>query len=294
MAQVLHNPKCAAQHIGTWMVESTWFGEAVASIKAGIWDIRAASPIIPSTAESSSDYFEITSDGIAIVSLQGPLMKPWSKYGGTSTLFARSMIRDAVKNPQVRGIMMHIDSPGGTVSGTHDLALEVQRASAQKPVYAHIDDLGASAAYWIASQASRITANATALVGSIGTYSVVHDFSKQAELTGIEVIVVSTGDFKGAGVPGTKITDDQIAEIQNRVNDLNEFFIKGVSNGRDMDRADLEKLADGRVFIAKTARANGLIDRVTDFTSSYNDIVVDLNRMDKQRRVSSDVRGSRV
>jgi len=290
----LHNPKCAAQHIDTWMVEPEWFANALSTIKAGLWPIRAAAPIIPDTSETIDEYFEVTRDGIAIVSLKGPLMKPWSKYGGTSTVFARKMIRDSVSAGNVSGIMLHIDSPGGTVSGTHDLALEIQRAAKAKPVFAHIDDLGASAAYWVASQAQKVTANATALVGSIGTYSVVHDMSGQADMLGIKVHVISTGAFKGAGIPGTEITEDQLAEMQARVDDLNEFFLRGVSNGRDMDREELNKIADGRVFIASKARSFGLVDKVTHFSKAYDDFAAFIKRADRQRKVSADVRGSRV
>ena len=293
---MLHNPTCAAQHIDMWMIKSDWLADALSTIKAGLWKMRNQDsiPVVKDMSESGSDFFEITKDGIAILSLHGPLMKPWSKYGGTSTVFVRQKLRQISGDPSVRGIMLHIDSPGGTVSGTHDLAEEVQRASTKKPVFAHIDDLGASAAYWVASQASRVTANATALVGSIGTYSVVYDQSKQAELMGIKVHVISTGDFKGAGITGSEITEDMLLEMQARVNDLNSFFLKGVMNGRNMAKEDLDKVADGRVFIANEARSQNLIDKVTSFDKAYEDALAQVNRIEKQRSVNSQVRGSKV
>src|SRR5581483_9650939 len=109
---------------------------------------------------------------------QGMLMKGQSSMGGTSTVMARRDIRQAVADQDVAGILLAIDSPGGTVAGTDDLAAEVRQARTSKPVWAAIDDLGASAAYWVASQTQRVTVNSpTALVGSIGTLQVIRDLS---------------------------------------------------------------------------------------------------------------------
>jgi len=162
-----------------------------------------------------------------------------------------------------------IDSPGGTVAGTRDLADEVARAAKQKPVVAYIEDLGASAAYWIASQANKIYANPTAIVGSIGTYGVICDFSAQAAMIGVKVHVLRAGQFKGAGEPGTEITPEQLAEWQRIVDQLNEHFVRGVAAGRKgLSLAAVRELADGRAHVGEAAVTLGLVDGVQSFDAT--------------------------
>lgn len=203
------------------------------------------------------------SGDIALVQLSGSLMKSvGSMTAGTSTIAARRQIRQAAQNEDVAGILLVIDSPGGTVSGTQELADDVAAAALKKPVYVQIEDLGASAAYWVASQGTQIAANRTGQVGSIGTFMVVNDLSALAAKEGVKVHVIRAGDFKGAGVPGTEVTGAQLTEWQRTVTALNEHFLAGVARGRKMSPDAVRQLADGRVHIAEEARAKGLIDAV--------------------------------
>lgn len=202
-------------------------------------------------------------DGIAVISLSGAMMKQSSSLSqSTSTVFARRQIRQAAADPDVRGILLRIDSPGGTVSGTGDLAADVAAAATKKKVVGYVEDLCASAAYWVASQCTRVMANATALVGSIGIYGVLQDWSGYAAKEGIKVHVVRAGEFKGTGVEGTEITQKQLADYQRIIDDLNEHFVRGVAAGRKMSLATVRELADGRIHVAAEAQAKGLIDAV--------------------------------
>lgn len=200
---------------------------------------------------------------IALIRLTGLLMKSRSSAGGTSSIEARRQIRMAAADPNVSGILLAIDSPGGTVSGTDDLAADVKAAKRMKPVYAHIDDLGASAAYWIASQADKVTANSpTALVGSIGTLQVVQDISAAADKAGVRTLVFATGALKGMGTPGTTITDEQAQHIQGLVNSVQEQFDAAVRNGRGLSAKQLADVKHGGVMTATDAKQAGLIDAI--------------------------------
>lgn len=209
---------------------------------------------------------------IAIVSITGTLMKSvGSMSAGTSTVAARRAIRKALADPDITGILLGIDSPGGTVSGTADLAAEVAAAAKQKPTWAFIEDLGASAAYWVASQASRVYANnETALVGSIGTLVVVYDYSGAAAKEGIKALVFGTGPLKGAGTPGSVVTDEQQAYFRNLVNDSQQSFDAAVSAGRRLSAAKLADARTGGVFSAREALAKGLIDGVQSLDSTLS------------------------
>ncbi len=217
-----------------------------------------------------ADYTR-TVDGIAIVGIAGVLMKHQASMSrNTSTVMLRRSIRLAANDAQVRGIMLSIDSPGGTVSGTSDLAEEIAAAAKMKTTHAYIEDLGASAAYWVASQASHLSAGPTALVGSIGTFAVVEDFSKFAEEKGIKVHVVRAGDFKGAGIPGTEVTDEQLAEMQRVIDGLNAHFLDGVASGRGLSRSTVQALNDGRIHLADAATDLKLIDAVESFGDAFD------------------------
>ena len=143
-----------------------------------------------------------------------------------------------------------------------------------------IEDLGASAAYKAASQAGRLSANEPAFIGSIGVYQVVEDTSEMAEKMGVKVHVISTGEFKGAGVPGAPVTDAVLQDVQNEVDALNELFMKAVAKGRHMDIRTVRKLADGRVHIAAKAQSLGLIDAV----ESFDDALAGLTKLVAPRR----------
>lgn len=236
---------------------------------------EAASPE-PKAISTFGDY-ELTADGVAIIELTGPLMKFASSLsGGTSTVAARRNLRLAIADERVKAIALRIDSPGGTVSGTKDLADDVASAAAKKPLMAYIEDLGASAAYWIASQAETIACNPTAMVGSIGTYAVLADSSAQAKKKGLVMHVVRAGDFKGMGVPGTPVTDEQLAEMQRLVDDLNSHFLQAVAAGRNLPAKTVAGLADGRVHVGVRARELGLVDVVQSFDEALASLTYEL------------------
>lgn len=210
---------------------------------------------------------------IAIVRLAGVLMKSQTSMGGTSTIQARRDIRQAAADPDVSAILLAIDSPGGTVAGTDDLATEVRNARKQKTVWAHVDDLCASAAYWVASQAERITVNSpTALVGSIGTMQVVRDSSEADKMAGIRTLLFATGPLKGAGTPGVPVTDDQTAYFQDTISKSQEIFDAAVRSGRKLSAKELENVRSGAVFIAGDAQDRKLVDAIQPLAKTLSEL----------------------
>lgn len=251
------------EYFGIWAMYEDRFRSILAGVNQGdlVAHVRASKEAQSSDAESRfGGHFERTSGGVAIVQLHGTLMKMESSFGGTSTVAARRAIRAADADDDVKAILLHVDSPGGTVAGTMDLAKEVARTS--KPIHAVIEDCGCSAAYWIASQADKVFTNETAIVGSIGTFAVLVDSSKAAETEGFEVHVISTGKFKGMATPGTAISAEQLAKMQELVDGLNQFFLEGVAAGRKLALGVVKNLADGSVYVGAAAAELGLTDGV--------------------------------
>ena len=208
-------------------------------------------------------------NGIATIKISGVLLKTvpdWLRYWGVEATGydeITGQLKAALKSEEVTGIHLQVSSPGGEVDGLADTADMIFAARSEKPVTATIEDLGASAAYWLSSQAESIGAGRTAEVGSIGVYTVYADMSKRAEEMGIKVIVIKSGEHKGMGVPGAKITDAQIEAVQELVDQIADSFISAVAAGRGKKKGEVRGWASGRLWIAKTALDMGLIDTVT-------------------------------
>jgi signal peptide peptidase SppA len=209
-------------------------------------------------------------DGIALIDITGALTKHVASFGGgTSTVLVRRLLSLVRTMPEVRGVLLRIDSPGGSVSGTRELSLDVARLAKDMPVWAFCEDLTCSAAYWIASQANKIYASPTSLVGSIGTYTVVVDSSEAAKSEGFSVHVIKSGPFKGVGTPGTELTDEHLFDIQKTVDSFNRFFLDAVETGRGLSGDRLAAVSDGRSFLAEQARELGLVDEVRDLEECF-------------------------
>lgn len=258
------------EYIGAWAIETR--------AAAALWDaaqrvdltahVQEPAPVLRSQIEKVSANGQI----VAVIRVAGVLMKQVSSMSaGSSTVQLRRDIRQAAADPDVSAILLAIDSPGGTVAGTDDLAADVLAARQRKPVWAHIDDLGASAAYWIASQAERVTANSTtALVGSIGTIATVYDLSGMAEQQGIKALVFSTGPLKGAGVEGTAITPEQAVYFQGLVDSAQKSFDSAVKKGRGLSAKQLEDVRSGAVFAAEDGLARKLIDGIQSIDATLD------------------------
>jgi signal peptide peptidase SppA len=263
------------QYFGPWAMQDEIFTGLVDRVSR--MDIRAHVQEQQAAAgqRDGRDSYEVLDGGVAVIEIIGSMMKYGSSFSrGAATSRIRRAVRSAAADEAVKAIVMLIDSPGGMVAGNKDLADDVARAAAKKPVHAYIEDMGASAAYWIASQCTRIHANATAQVGSIGTYGVIYDYSGMAAREGVKAIVIRAGEFKGAGTPGTEITEAQRAEFQRTVDALNAHFLDAVSRGRKMPMERVKELADGRAHVGEEARTLGLIDEVCTFDDMLAQIKV--------------------
>lgn len=214
-------------------------------------------------------------DGIAVIRIDGPMMKAVpSMEEGTSTILLRRQVREARRDPAVRGALLVMDTPGGTVKGNEDLVNEVSVFAAEKPLYAFIEDLTASAGVSVASQATKRFANReTAVYGSMGTYAVLLDLSGRAEQLGIKVHVVRAGAFKGMAEPGTEIKEEQLVEVQRIVNAFNESYLGLIAKGLGQPVEIIRSLADGRAILAADAVAAGLIDGVQSYEQTYGQLI---------------------
>lgn len=216
-----------------------------------------------SLARSRSEI-RVLSGGIALIDLAGSVMKYSSSFSNsTSTVNLRQLIRKADAADEVSQILLRVDSPGGTVSGVAEVFADLKAAT--KPTTVFVEDLAASAGYWIAAGADRIFANSMARVGSIGVFTVIADSSKAAEELGFKVHLVTTGEFKGAFSDGVPVTDSQVAYLQTLINQTFDVFLGAVAEGRGIPLAQVKALANGKVWSAQESVDLKLIDGVKTF-----------------------------
>lgn len=220
---------------------------------------------------------------VAVIPLSGLIMKR-ETYFGSGSDETRVALAAANADPTISSIVLHVNSPGGSVSGLDRLATAVRDSA--KPVTAVVDGMAASAAYWVASQAGSVVAGRGDLVGSIGVRTILHDMSAAFEKAGVRVINVDTGEHKSAGEPGTVVTDAQVAEFQRVVDQHYGMFIDAVASGRGLDLSRARELGDGRVWTGAEAVGLGLVDRI----GSVEQVIAEL----RQVSVSTQSRRARL
>jgi len=170
-------------------------------------------------------------------------------------------IRAAAADPAIEEILLRIDSPGGMVTGTPELAAAVAAADRIKPVLAHTSGMMDSAAYWIASQARAICCTPSADVGCIGVYQLYYDHSAYLATMGIKASIFKSGDLKAAGHPDIPMTEAQAAHVQAEIDAIGVQFRAAVTARRDIDEDSMR----GQSFLGTEALARGLVDDLSTF-----------------------------
>jgi signal peptide peptidase SppA len=205
----------------------------------------------------------IAEDGTGVIPIAGVIGKglsPLEKMTGAVDVNAiAEAIDEFSANPQVTRIAFQVASPGGTVTGVEELANKVRNIS--KPTMAYTDSEMASAAYWIASAADKVVASPSSTVGSIGVYMTIADMTEMAKAQGIKMVVIKSGKFKGAGIPGTSLSEEQVANLQQGVDEIHADFKASVLQTRKLVKAeDME----GQVFSGKQAAQRNLVTGLAD------------------------------
>jgi signal peptide peptidase SppA len=208
-----------------------------------------------------SKPYEMTADGIAIVSVIGPLYKRKSPFVSNYKAIGEALTAIS-QMEQLPPIVLKIDSPGGMVAGLDPVLDQIRELAEQTLVVASINGMGASAAYRIASQAGSVFASKDSEVGSIGTYWQLLDYSEAYKKAGVESILLTTGPYKGLGTPGEPLTRQQREFLQQTVEESNEAFLRDIMAGREMSEEAVDSVADGRWWSASKAEAFGLIDGI--------------------------------
>lgn len=265
-----------------WAIEPQWlrvvFGvwsrgqidaPALAQARAD-WEARAASrPRVdePEAIAGTGGTLRIIGD-VGVIAIEGPLFRHASLFsdisGGTSYDAIWRGLEAALARPQVRKILLRVNSPGGEADGVSELAKGIRAAGEKKQLWAYVDGLCASAAYWLASQASHIVAEETGEIGSIGVRCGIIDDSAADQMAGIrEIEIISS---QSPGKRSKPVDDAVIGRVQTRIDDLADRFVAAVALGRGVSpELVLEEFGQGGVMISAKALAAGMIDELGNF-----------------------------
>lgn len=204
-------------------------------------------------------------DNVAIIPLRGIMLKsyPWNSSYVCSSLHVKMAVRSARLDESIDHILIIADTPGGSVSGMHELGDEIKLAAESKNCIVQVEGSLCSAGYHVAAGATGIFANHKMnVVGSIGVRTVLADTSKYYEEMGIKILPVDTGEHKSTGQDGVEITDAQLAEVQRQVDELYVEFISVIVDGRGLTEKEAKALGDGRTWFATDALTSGLINGI--------------------------------
>ena len=219
-----------------------------------------------------------------IIPLQG-MMTPRGSFFGASTNAFADAVRLAADSPKIDAIVLDVASPGGSTFGVEEAAAAVFEARQKKPVVAVSNHMTASAAYWVASQASSFYASPSAIVGSVGVYTMHIDQSKAMEDWGVKVTLVSAGPKKVDGNPFEPLSDAAKADLQASVDHTYQQFLSAIARGRGESVSGVEaKHGRGAVVDAQPALAAGMIDGVMTLREAVEKLGSSRTRLALMRR----------
>ena len=165
----------------------------------------------------------------------------------------------------VKAIVIRIDSPGGAVGPSQEIFREIRKTSKSKKVVASMGAIAASGGYYIAAGTDGIVANPGTITGSIGVIMGFTNYQELLDKIGLVPIVIKSGKYKDIGSPVRKMKPEEKRILKDFARKIHRQFIQDIVEGRTMDRAKVESLADGRIFTGEESKKLGLVDRIGNF-----------------------------
>jgi signal peptide peptidase SppA len=254
-----------------WQIDTRWLqAYAARAVRRGI----RADGMDP---EKIDDYFydmwsemlgfdtsaplDYTEDGIAILTIAGPMIKGKSSPFVSNYAAIEDALDELLEQPPL-AVVLKLDSPGGMVAGVERCTTKLRQLADTTLVVASVNGDCLSAAYRLASQCGSIWASDYSNIGSLGTYWQLLDMSAAYEAEGLRSVLLTTGPLKGVGAPGEAITPEQTAFLQAKVDEMNARFMQDLASGRGLSAEQLAGVADGRWWLAAEAAGLGLVDQL--------------------------------
>jgi len=208
--------------------------------------------------------FDIDDEQIALIRLEGEIGASDDLFSfGVSSEDMKALFDEARQDDSIKAVVLAIDSPGGGVVETKEIARSLDKLAAEKSVVVWVGSVGASGAYYVASFADHIVADSDSLVGSIGVisiYSIYKDLFE--EKLGINTTVIKSGEYKDIGSPFRAMTDEEREMLQEIVDEVNERFIQTLIVNRGLSEDQVAELREANLMLGTKALELGLVDEL--------------------------------
>ena len=201
-----------------------------------------------------------SADKVGVVRIEGVIM---------DSIETNRRIHEFADRKDIKAIVIRIDSPGGAVGPSQEIYREIKKVAKEKTVIASMGSVAASGGYYIAAATEKIVANPGTITGSIGVIIEFMNFEGLLSKVGLKGNVIKSGRYKDTGSPLRALREDERKLIQALIDDVNNQFIDAVVEGRSLKRADVVKVADGRILSGLQAKKAGLVD----ILGSLNDAI---------------------
>ncbi|AGH73522.1 signal peptide peptidase SppA [Edwardsiella piscicida] len=207
---------------------------------------------------------------IAVIFASGPIIDGEATPGSVGGDTTAAQIRQARLDPAIRAIILRVNSPGGSVTASEEIRSALAAArDAGKPVVVSMGGLAASGGYWISTPANAIIASPSTLTGSIGIFGVINTFEKPLSQLGVYTDGVATSPLADTAL--TKALPQSVSDLmQLTIENGYQRFISLVATARHKTPAQIDSIAQGRVWLGVDAKANGLVDRLGDFDDAVS------------------------
>lgn len=227
--------------------------------------------LITGNDDDENIFVDTSFDGtVAVLHIEGTIQEENNTYNQEWLL---DTIEDLTYS-NYGGIMLYINSPGGGVYESDEvyLALEEYKEITENPIWAYFGPLAASGGYYIGCAADTIYANRNTLTGSIGViFGQSFDFTGFFDKHGIKMTTITAGDNKNMMNIDSPVTQEHRDIMQSIADECYDQFTSIVADAREMDIGTVKKLADGRIYTAKQAQENGLLDEICSFEDALED-----------------------
>lgn len=210
---------------------------------------------------------------IAVIPVYGPIYKRESLFSEKGSDFLVSMIKKYGEDEDIKGIVLDINSPGGSVGAVQEIYSIITKIKQQykKPFVAHFGDVAASGAYYVASACDKIISNSGSITGSIGVIFSIIEGEDLLKKIGVKANVVKSGKFKDIGSFSREMTKEEKKILEDMINDTYNIFVDVVAKGRKMSVEKVKDISDGRVFTGNQAVSLGLVDKIGDLYDAIDE-----------------------
>jgi len=220
----------------------------------------------------------ISARGVAVLPIYGtiiPRATMMSKMsGGTALTDICAALDQIAADDSIGAVLLDVNSPGGSVDLVPETAAKIRALAEEKRVVAISNTTAASAAYWLASQATELVVTPSGSVGSIGVFAAHEDHSVALEMEGVDLTLVSAGRYKVELSPFAPLAEDAREAMQAVVDEFYEMFTSAVAKGRGVSASKVRNgFGEARMVTARNAVTEGMADRVDTFESTLTRLV---------------------